>query len=356
MHHFTNDNARNAQTTTLHTIPGQTETIQEAQEAKIPQSTWESAFTQEQPYTKLWGGKWLSLHLLALSTVDLIREIHLRAQDLPFVELDCQGLANLPVDPSESCDAIDPEADQSLGTILTGKGPWKQRRTENWRSLHEMADLEIIRINGRWSVRCTRLPIPKVNLRQLAEEYEFAMKACGGDTQARVWVKKDHRNAWELAKAINARFNTMERVAQAILELQPAFFTDGFEGLRLLDNKQVALHLGVDETTVSRAVKNKYINTPLGTWPLERLLPKSVTTLSGKQIPMQHFHARLFTLVKEEDPRQPHSDRQLMLLLAKEGVDLPLRTVTAHRHQLRIANSRDRRRETEPNAECSLAS
>ena len=135
----------------------------------------------------------------------------------------------------------------------------------------------------------------------------------------------------------------MRRVAQAIVDHQTDFLDRGPEYIHPLKMQQVADQVGVHVTTVSRAVDDKWIQTPRGLFPLKRFFGGGTKTNSGEDIAWENIRRKLQELIDKEDKDEPYSDEALVDEMSKLGFNLARRTVTKYRKKMNIPSSRQRR-------------
>ena len=107
--------------------------------------------------------------------------------------------------------------------------------------------------------------------------------------------------------------------------------------------QQVADQGGVHVTTVSRAVDDKWIQTPRGLFPLKRFFGGGTKTNSGEDIAWENIRRKLQELIDKEDKDEPYSDEALVDVMSKLGFNLARRTVTKYRKKMNIPSSRQRR-------------
>jgi RNA polymerase sigma-54 factor len=163
------------------------------------------------------------------------------------------------------------------------------------------------------------------------------------DPATREYIKKKVDSAKWLIESIEQRHNTLKKVAQSIVDHQTEFLNDGPEHIVPLKMQQVADIVGVHVTTVSRAVDDKWIQTPRGVFPLKRFFGGGTHTADGEEVAWDIIRLKLKDLVDNEDKENPLSDDALVEELAKQGYKLARRTVTKYRKNLRIPSSRQRR-------------
>jgi RNA polymerase sigma-54 factor len=163
------------------------------------------------------------------------------------------------------------------------------------------------------------------------------------DASTKEFIKKKIESAKWLMDAIEQRYNTLKRVAQAIVDQQTDFLDYGPEHIRPLKMQEIADVVKVHVTTVSRAVDDKYVATPRGIFPLKRFFGGGTKTADGEDVAWENIRLKLKEIVDNEDKSNPLSDDALVSELAKHGIQLARRTVTKYRKALNIPSSRQRR-------------
>lgn len=139
-----------------------------------------------------------------------------------------------------------------------------------------------------------------------------------------------------LIKNLQQRFETILRVAQAIVERQRAFFSHGAVAMRPLVLREIADALGLHESTVSRVTSRKYMLTPFGTFELKYFFGSHVATDSGGSASSTAIRALIRQLVDAEDRSNPLSDGRIAEMLGAQGFVVARRTVAKYRESLRI--------------------
>jgi RNA polymerase sigma-54 factor len=167
------------------------------------------------------------------------------------------------------------------------------------------------------------------------------------DAKDREYLKKKLQAANWLIDAIEQRRNTLMKVTKAIIEHQKAFLDKGPEHIHPLKMQQIADQVGVHVTTVSRAVDDKWVQTPRGIFPLKRFFGGGTETLGGEEVAWETIKNKLLEIIAHEDKANPLSDEDLVEKLKGAGYDVARRTVTKYRKMLKIASSRQRKVWTE---------
>lgn len=157
------------------------------------------------------------------------------------------------------------------------------------------------------------------------------------------WIKRKLNSAQWLIDSIEQRRNTLMRVSQAIVDHQTEFLNKGPEFIEPLKMQQIAEKVGVHVTTVSRAVDDKWIQTPRGIFPLKRFFGGGTVSADGDEVAWDTVRLKLQEIIDHEDKHAPFSDDELVQQLAKHGLTVARRTVTKYRKAMNIPSSRQRR-------------
>lgn len=166
------------------------------------------------------------------------------------------------------------------------------------------------------------------------------------DGQVRDYLTDKMRQAKWMVKAIEQRRSTLMACAECILELQEAFFHKGPGHLVPLSLADVAGRIGVHESTVSRAVKDKYIQCSMGVYPLSYFFSRGLgaSASAGEEAASPDAaKALLKKFIAGEDKKKPLSDQKLCELMAAQGCPLSRRTVAKYRDELHIPSTAGRK-------------
>ncbi len=158
------------------------------------------------------------------------------------------------------------------------------------------------------------------------------------------FLKKHVQNALWLIKSIEQRRLTIYRVTEQIIKVQRPFLEKGINYLRPLTLKDVAASLGIHESTVSRAIANKYVQTPRGLFPLKYFFSGSISGIEGRVYSVTSIKSLIRELIDGEDSSSPVSDQRIVELLQIRGFKVSRRTVTKYRKEMGIPASFKRRR------------
>lgn len=203
-------------------------------------------------------------------------------------------------------------------------------------------DIEILpKEDGTYEIKLLDDWVPEVHI---SRRYMEMARDRNADATTREFLKRKIQDAMWLKEAIEQRRNTLEKVTRAIIEHQKEFLDEGAEHIRPLKMQQIADQVGVHVTTVSRAVDDKYVQTPRGVFPLKRFFGgASHNNSTGEDIAWERIKKKLLDLIEKEDKTNPLSDEELVDTLEKEGFPIKRRTVTKYRKMLNIPSSRQRK-------------
>lgn len=157
------------------------------------------------------------------------------------------------------------------------------------------------------------------------------------------FIKRKVGAAQWLMDAIQQRRNTLMKVAQEIVNHQKDFLDRGPEFIVPLKMQQIADRVSVHVTTISRAVDDKYVETPRGIYPLRRFFAGGTVTEDGEDVAWDKIRIEMQRLVDHEDKSNPLSDDELMKSLRQAGLKVARRTIAKYRQKMSIPSSRQRR-------------
>ena len=155
----------------------------------------------------------------------------------------------------------------------------------------------------------------------------------------RNYLQEKLAHAKELISAVNMRESTLKRLGEIIIKYQKDFLDHGIDHLHGLTMKTAATELGLNESTVSRAVAEKFVETPQGSFPLKYFFSGSYNTGDGNDIATQAVLKKIRNIVSAEDPSAPLSDEAIAKILKNEGLSVARRTIAKYRKLLKIPSS-----------------
>ena len=194
--------------------------------------------------------------------------------------------------------------------------------------------------DGAWKVRLEDIDLPNLRISPL---YRQMLLSPDTDPATREYIKRKINAAQWLIEAIEQRRSTLLKTAQAIVDHQTRFLAEGPEAIEPLKMQQIADRIGMHVTTVSRAVDDKWLQTPRGLHPLRRFFVGGTVSADGEEVAWDAVRLKLQEIIQAEPKDAPFSDDDLVLELGKAGITVARRTVTKYRKAMKIPSSRQRR-------------
>jgi RNA polymerase sigma-54 factor len=203
-------------------------------------------------------------------------------------------------------------------------------------------DLIVEKIDEEYLVFANDTSLPRLRLSRAYREVARDKAKFTGENKEFISSKLNSAN-W-MIQAIEQRRQTMLKVMSFIVDRQRAFFEKGVQHLKPLTLREVAEHIEMHESTVSRVTNDKYVQTPRGVFSLKFFFSSGLSTTSGEDISARGVKAKIQSLVGDENTRRPLTDQAIVNLLKAEGVNIARRTVAKYRDQLGILPARMRKR------------
>ncbi|MBP5672942.1 MAG: RNA polymerase factor sigma-54 [Victivallales bacterium] len=200
----------------------------------------------------------------------------------------------------------------------------------------------ITKINGKWTVIMNNDTIPRLDV---SSYYQELYKSLNGkdDKEAKNYLKDKIGRANDLINAIGQRESTIKQVTVCILKHQIDFFENGPEQLRPMTQADVASQLGYNESTISRAISNKYLRTPFGIYPYSFFFSTGYKSADGEDVSSAAIKQKLTAIIESEPPQKPYSDQKLADMLAEQGFAVARRTVAKYREAMNILPASNRK-------------
>ena len=205
--------------------------------------------------------------------------------------------------------------------------------------IHKVGDQYFVQVND------DGLPKLKISNYYLETLKRKDTKDKDKDKAAKEYVQERLRSARWLIDSIQQRQRTIVRVTESILHFQRDFFEKGISHLKPLILRDVANHIGMHESTISRATSNKYVHTPQGLFELKYFFNAGINREDGgEDIASEAVKRLIKQIVGGEEPKRPYSDQKLVELLRQQHkIDIARRTVAKYREQLGILPSAQRK-------------
>jgi RNA polymerase sigma-54 factor len=201
-------------------------------------------------------------------------------------------------------------------------------------------DVIVERDGDGWAIHLNSDYIPRL---RISNTYRELIAKGTLSRQERDYLRERIRSGKFLINSIEQRQQTIERITREILRVQQAFFEHGVSQLKPLTMTQIADAVGVHETTVSRAIANKYIRTPHGVFDMKFFFTPGYQSEGGAAVSNKSVKEMIAELVALENRAHPHSDQELVALLKEKGIEIARRTVAKYREELGLLPSNLRR-------------
>ena len=194
--------------------------------------------------------------------------------------------------------------------------------------------------NGTLSLTCNNAYIPTLHY----NEYYAGLLKSTDDHALHAYLQSKKDAACWVIRSIQQRQDMLLSCVEAIIELQHDFFLQQTDALRPCTISAMADHLQIHVSTLSRAIRNKYLQTDFGVYPLASFFSKEVAGDGTQKISRKMVGIEIMKLVQSENHSCPLTDQQISDTLKARGIAISRRTVTKYREQLGIFNAAVRMR------------
>jgi RNA polymerase sigma-54 factor len=199
-----------------------------------------------------------------------------------------------------------------------------------------MPEVFVIKSDGEFAVSTNNEQIPHL---RISNTYKDLMAQADSSNEVRDYIREKIRAGKFLIKSLQQRQQTILNIGKEIVKRQREFMEKGVAFLKPMTMVQVAEVVGVHETTVSRAVSGKYIQTPQGIFEMKYFFTSGIQTASGEGMSNTSVKDMIADLFKKENPQKPLSDQEVVKILGEKGIVIARRTVAKYRSELNILPS-----------------
>ncbi len=225
---------------------------------------------------------------------------------------------------------------EEIGTLDPSPG----RRFADDSNRVVVPDVTVEKDNGQWRIILNNDFIPRL---RISQTYRELIAKGQLSREERDYLRERMRSGRFLINSIEQRQQTIERITREIIKVQEEFFEHGVARLKPLTMTQIADAVGVHETTVSRAIANKYIRTPHGVFDLKYFFTPGYQAQGGDAVSNTSVKEMINDLIAGEDRAHPLSDQELVARLEGKGIHIARRTVAKYREELGLLPSNLRR-------------
>jgi RNA polymerase sigma-54 factor len=203
-------------------------------------------------------------------------------------------------------------------------------------------DLIVEKIDGEYMVFANDTSLPRLKISQSYREVAKDKSKFTGENKE--FIASKLNSAHWMIQAIEQRRQTMLKVMNFIVDRQREFFERGVQYLKPLTLREVADHIEMHESTVSRVTNKKFVQTPRGVYSLKYFFSSGLSTVGGEDLSARAVRDKIKGMVSEEDPKKPLTDQAIVSRLKSDGVKIARRTVAKYRDQMGILPARMRKR------------
>ena len=199
-----------------------------------------------------------------------------------------------------------------------------------------LPDVSVDKVGEEYAVSLNSDQVPHL---RISKTYKDLMTQGSNGTDVRDYIREKIRSGKFLIKSIHQRQQTILNIANEIVKRQNEFLENGSASLKPMTMVQIAEAVGVHETTVSRAISGKYMATPQGVFEMKYFFTPGYQTAAGAALSNTSVKDAISDLVRNEDARNPLSDKEIVEILSDRGIPIARRTVAKYRAELNILPS-----------------
>jgi len=228
------------------------------------------------------------------------------------------------------------EAVHDAGRLIATLEPKPGRRFSSEESAYVTPEVLVSKVRGEYVVMMDNEQMPHLSI---SKHYRQLMEDPATSREVKSYIREKIRAGAFLIKSIQQRQQTIFRIATEIIKVQHDFLEHGVTHLKPLIMAQIATIIGVHETTVSRAIANKYMLTPRGLFEMKYFFTPGYQTADGQSVSNKVIKDAIAQLVAGEDVRHPLSDQAIVAKLKEKGMSVARRTIAKYREELKILPS-----------------
>jgi RNA polymerase sigma-54 factor len=230
----------------------------------------------------------------------------------------------------------------SAVSTITNLEPKPGRLYNNDNTVYISPDIYIFKVGDNYEIALNEDGMPKLRINNYYKE--ILNRKDGLEKGTKEYIQEKLRSAAWLIKSIHQRQRTIYKVTETIVQFQRDFFDKGVTHLRPLVLRDVAEHIQMHESTISRVTTNKYVHTPQGVFELKYFFNSAINSIQGESVASESVKQRIRSIIKSEDKNKPYNDQEVADILRKHNICVARRTVAKYRESLGILPSRKRRK------------
>lgn len=231
---------------------------------------------------------------------------------------------------------------QKAADIIKGLEPKPGRQfSSKDETRYIIPDVTVEKIDGEYIVTVNESSAPRLTISQY---YQKMLINSDKESNISKFLTSRLNSALWLIKSIEQRKQTIYNVVSAVVKYQIDFFEKGPKYLKTLTLKQIADEVGIHESTVSRSINGKYMQSPRGIFEIKYFFTSGVVGNGGEGISSESIKTFIKEIVENEDSKAPLSDQAIVGVLAERGIEISRRTVAKYRDEMNVPSSSKRKR------------
>ncbi len=236
---------------------------------------------------------------------------------------------------------LDVDQEQLISAIqyIQNINPHIESTVDENENLYIIPDIIIKEVNNHWVVQIN----PNIKKHVKLNDSYISIPKEDLTGEASKYISESTQEAKWFIKSLNNRYDTLKRVATAIVRNQQEFFKKGEVALKPMVLQQIAEELELHESTISRATANKYMQTPLGVFELKYFFSTSLGSDDGEGVSATVIRSTIKKMISEEEKSKPISDSKITAILEEKGFKVARRTVAKYREGMNIPSSSKRK-------------
>ena len=229
---------------------------------------------------------------------------------------------------------------QKAAQLIATLEPKPGRLFSPHRAQYVTPDVLVEKVDDKYVIMLNDDRIPHLRISNL---YRNIINQQDSKEETRNYIKEKVKSGLWFIKNIQQRQQTIYNIAKYIVDRQTPFLEDGIGVLKPMTMREIADAVGIHESTVSRAIANKYMQTPQGVFQMKFFFTTGIETQSGENLSAANVKNRIKELIRSEDPKHPLSDQKIIQILGQEGIKIARRTIAKYRGELHIQPTNLRR-------------
>lgn len=200
-------------------------------------------------------------------------------------------------------------------------------------------DVTVVKFENYFEILVNDMNTPKISFNQ----YYLRMMNQDSSKEVQEYIKNKYRQAQWVQHCVEERGNTLQKVTREIVSIQHEFFEKP-DGKRVPMNLQsIAERLEIHESTVSRTIRNKFLQCSRGVYPINYFFVKGVAGATDGAVTPEAVKQKIVELITNENKRKPLSDQKISDQLKGMGIEISRRTIAKYRGELLIADASGRK-------------